>query len=472
MNGPSEAHTSPKEDARSMTFRAFNSSREQGTNEADAEHAAPEGMASSLLPSSRYRLVPQDSRRVAREIVRRAGDYLAYATLLTMLIVIPNVIYHALMNHKLDLAAYKSAQVMVIGTVILSIRLVYLHLTHWYMPDVQKYVVRILWMVPLYAVQSFLSLRFHEARIYIDTIRDLYEAYVISSFVYYLIELLGGQDALVGILMQKRDTGLGRHPFPLSLIMNEWDMGIEFMLQCKHGVLQYVVYKIPATFITFFCESIGIYGEGKFDWKVAYPYLCFFQNISVMYALYCLIKLYSAIHDELSQPINWRPLGKFLCIKGVVFFTWWQGVIIFYIKAHGFIENIGSWSSEDVANGLIDYCVVVEMIGFAIAHSYTFTYKEYLPSNIPLQVDDDVSDDHAPGNGYSRSHYRPPATLPQPMKFTDAFWSSTVPNETIEDIQRLRSGVDGALYEALRPQEISLQEMTDQDPQSNKSTFV
>ena len=37
--------------------------------------------------------------------------------------------------------------------------------------------VRILWMVPLYAVQSYLSLQFHKIRIYIDTIRDLYEAY-------------------------------------------------------------------------------------------------------------------------------------------------------------------------------------------------------------------------------------------------------------------------------------------------------
>ncbi len=57
------------------------------------------------------------------------------------------------------------------------------------MPAVQKYVVRILWMVPLYALQSYLSLRYHRARIYIDTVRDFYEAYVIASFVCYVMEL-------------------------------------------------------------------------------------------------------------------------------------------------------------------------------------------------------------------------------------------------------------------------------------------
>jgi hypothetical protein len=183
----------------------------------------------------------QESLQAARQMVRRMGNYLAYITLLGMLVLIPIVTYHALLDKHVDVAAFDSAGVMVCGTLILSFRLIYLHLTHWYMPDVQKYVVRILWMVPIYAVQSWLSLRFHNMRIYIDSVRDLYEAYVIASFVYYLMELLGGQEALVNILEQKRGTRLGHHAFPLSLILEPWELGVEFMLQCKHGVLQYVV---------------------------------------------------------------------------------------------------------------------------------------------------------------------------------------------------------------------------------------
>jgi len=358
------------------------------------------------------------------------------------------------------------------------------------MPAVQKYVVRILWMVPLYALQSYLSLRYHRARIYIDTVRDFYEAYVIASFVYYLMELLGGQDALVELLRHK-DPSIGQHSFPLSLILEPWELGLEFMLQCKHGVLQYVLFKTIATLLTFLCEWAGVYGEGKFDWFVAYPYLCFFQNLSVMYALYCLVMLYHAVEAELRYPINWRPLGKFVCVKGIVFFCWWQGVVIFYLRAHGIIEDLGSWTSEEVANGLIDYCVVIEMVGFAIAHSYTFTYEDYLPGNLPMNTNAasamttttstatttsaslavvstepllsprsslDVANDHQPDEASSASSsrfggrgrrphtssaaaaalpYRPPATLPQPMKFKDAFWSSTLPKETIQDLQKL-----------------------------------
>jgi hypothetical protein len=476
-------------------------------------------------------------------LIRKIGNLLAAMTFLAMLIGIPLVTYDALQNRRVDLAAVDSAAVMVLGTVILSTRLVYLHLTHWYMPDVQKYVVRILWMVPLYAIQSWLSLRFHHVRIYFDTARDLYEAYVIASFLYYLIELLGGQDHLVQMLQAKQvhdqqHHHLGQHVFPLNLVLQPWEMGMEFMMQCKHGVLQYVVLKAVSTFVIFACESLGLYGEGEFEWNRAYPYLSFILNVSVMYALYCLVKLFHAVNDELRYPRDWHPLGKFLAVKGVVFFTWWQGIIIFYLRAHGIIRNVGSWTGEEVANGLIDYCICIEMVLFAIGHYYVFTWKEYLPtSQLPPtsqqqqqetaarsqqnnrhQLDDVIVDENdlealllqshhyspnnsalsarAGGRRMTEQHakqeprrhaaaaaaasasaigsandatgsdtnnnkppYKPPTVLSHPMKFRDALWSSTVPQETLHDIRRLRKGVDTVIQQTQAPGAIGLIDM-------------
>lgn len=429
--------------------------------------------------------------------MRRIGTHVASATLMAMLLLVPAIIYRALSDRKLDIAAWHSALVMVVGTLILSARLIYLHFTHWYMPGVQKYVIRIILMVPIYAVQSWLSLRFHHARIYIDTIRDLYEAFVIASFVYYLIELLGGEEAMVRLLRQKaRDdptlaSHISNHAFPLSLVLEPWELGVEFMLQCKHGVLQYVVAKAGFTILTYIFQSLGMYGEGHFLWTSPYPYLAFFMNISVMYALYSLVKLFHAVQDELRYPINWHPLGKFLCVKGVVFFTWWQGVLIFYLKAHGVIDDVGSWTGDEVANGLIDYCICVEMVMFAIAHSFTFTYTEYLPSTVEnaivgyeqvqqQQLNRTNSDtiENINGNaaqGFATDSqepsYHPPEMLSRPMKFKDAFWSSTVPSETLHDIRRLQNGVNHAASHVADAGNISLQGVASSTDEAHHEPF-
>lgn len=121
-------------------------------------------------------------------------------------------------------------------------------------------------MVPLYSVQSWLSLRFHgPARVYIDTLRDLYEAFVIQSFVYYLIELMGGEERLAELLARKEDR-LGGHGVVMGKVfrMERWRMGKEFLFKVKHGVLQYVVVKTILTLLTTFVFlPSGWYGEGE-----------------------------------------------------------------------------------------------------------------------------------------------------------------------------------------------------------------
>jgi hypothetical protein len=57
-----------------------------------------------------------------------------------------------------------------------------MHLEFYNRPRLQIRVVRILWMVPIYAVDAWMSLRFKDAAFYIDPIRECYEAFVIYNF--------------------------------------------------------------------------------------------------------------------------------------------------------------------------------------------------------------------------------------------------------------------------------------------------
>lgn len=241
----------------------------------------------------------------------------------------------------------------VLLTIPISVRLIVNHLTHYNAPNIQKYVVRIVWMIPIYSIESWLALRFTSAAIYIETIRECYEAYVIFCFFYFLITVLGDEQQLILKLKQK-PAEFGRHSWPISMFISPWAMGNEIYQKCKFGVFQYVLIKNIIAILVCVLASKGQYFEGRFRFDEFYLYQCLINNASQLWALYCLVLFYFATKEELAP---WRPVGKFLCVKTVVFFTWWQG-IIFDILAPP-LNRIGTaeqedrqWTNYEVSKGL------------------------------------------------------------------------------------------------------------------------
>ncbi|XP_027131526.1 transmembrane protein 184C-like, partial [Larimichthys crocea] len=144
------------------------------------------------------------------------------------------------------------------------------------------------------------------------------------------------------------------------------------------GVLQYTVVRPVTTVIALICQLCGVYDEANFSFRNAWSYLVIINNISQLFAMYCLVLLYRSLKEELT-PI--RPVGKFLCVKLVVFVSFWQAVLIAFLVKVGVISDKHTWdwdSVEAVATGLQDFIICIEMFLAAIAHHYTFTYKPYV----------------------------------------------------------------------------------------------
>ncbi|KAL4703312.1 hypothetical protein ACJJTC_006675 [Scirpophaga incertulas] len=301
--------------------------------------------------------------------------------LILIAVFVPLVIAHSI-NNKFNEneAAVLIGGIFVLLAVPISVWQITQHVIYYTKPILQKHIIRILWMVPIYALNAWIGLEFPEQSIYVDSLRECYEAYVIYNFMKYLLNYLNDGHDLEAVLETKSQV---HHIFPLCCL-TPWEMGREFVHNCKHGILQYTVVRPITTVISMICELCGVYGESDFSPKVAFPYMVAINNFSQFVAMYCLVLFYKANRAEL-KPM--KPIGKFLCIKAVVFFSFFQGVIINILVYCGVISTIfdinDSGEVKIISSKLQDFLICIEMFLAAIAHHYSFSYKPFMsPENL------------------------------------------------------------------------------------------
>ncbi|UYV64424.1 TMEM184C [Cordylochernes scorpioides] len=255
------------------------------------------------------------------------------------------------------------------------------HMVHYTRPHLQKFIIRILWMVPIYSLNAWLALIFPETGIYLDTLRECYEAYVIYNFMAFLLNFLYFEADMTTTELRSQHS----HFFPFCCL-SPCDGGSDFIETCKHGALQYTVIRPLTTVIALMCELGGVYGEGKFSLSVAYPYILVVNNLSQFVAMYSLAMFYTAYRKVL-DPM--KPLSKFLCIKAVVFFSFFQSCIISIMVYYGVIQTSFASQEQDVAQigrSIQDFLICMEMLLAALAHFFAFSHKPYVDRTAP-QVD-------------------------------------------------------------------------------------
>ncbi|KAK3043803.1 hypothetical protein RJ639_000502 [Escallonia herrerae] len=277
-----------------------------------------------------------------------------------------------------------SASIFVLVALVLSMYLIFEHLAAYNQPEEQKFLIGLILMVPVYALESFLSLLDSDAAFNYEIIRDCYEAFALYCFERYLIACLGGEhgtiqfmesqsliNSSIPLLEESYAYGVVEHPFPLNCFLREWHLGPDFYQAVKIGIVQYMILKLICALLAMICQYFGVYGEGRFDWGYAYPYLAVVLNFSQTWALYCLVQFYSVIKDKLA-PI--KPLAKFLVFKSIVFLTWWQGVAVAFLFSMGAFK--GSLAQE-LKTRIQDYIICIEMGIAAVVHLYVFPAVPY-----------------------------------------------------------------------------------------------
>lgn len=170
---------------------------------------------------------------------------------------------------------------------------------------------------------------------------------------------MGGEEELSTQLAGEPPLKL---PFPLGRFTVQ--LGPKFLRVIKLGILQYLIYRPLSSLAAILCQIFGVYGEGEWSFRFAYLYLQVIGgNISFSVSFYCLFTFYLATRSILRAS---KPLLKFVSIKLVVFWVFWQGLLFSILAGLGALPATAwRYSSWELALVLNNAIITVEM--FAIA---------------------------------------------------------------------------------------------------------
>ncbi|KAF7290762.1 hypothetical protein MIND_01317000 [Mycena indigotica] len=261
-------------------------------------------------------------------------------------------------------------------TLLITCYTVWQHCRNYTVPREQRQIIRILYMPPVYAIISFFSYRFFRDYTYYSLIEVAYEAITITAFLLLIIEYVAGTstDHTTKGAMARKD----KRPLPMPFCCWRYrPTKAYFMYTVKWSVLQYVIVRPLASIAGIVAEYLGVLCEARgYDPRFASVYLSIVDFISITIALYGLLLFYGLTKEELSDK---RPLAKFLCIKLIVMFTFYQTFVFSMLEGRVIHETI-YWSETNIANGLNALAICIEMVFFAIGMGWAYPATEYRTS--------------------------------------------------------------------------------------------
>ncbi|OCK98845.1 DUF300-domain-containing protein [Cenococcum geophilum 1.58] len=270
------------------------------------------------------------------------------------------------------------AGIAALAATLVTVLSVWLQTKNYRKPLLQRYVVRILLMVPIYSASSWASLISLKAAFWIGPFRDVYEAFTIYTFVQLLTNFIGGERALI-ILMHGRPPV--SHLWPLNYVLPKVDISDPHtFLAVKRGILQYTWMKPILAIATIIMKATGTYQEGYIGLSSGYFWSGLIYNISITISLYALAMFWVCMAHDLKP---FRPMPKFLSIKGIIFASYWQGFflsILVWLRA--IPDDVPGYSPDNLAASIQDALICFEMPIFAVAHWYAFSWHDYADETI------------------------------------------------------------------------------------------
>lgn len=270
-----------------------------------------------------------------------------------------------------------AAGMATIGAFHVTSKIITEHLKYWNKPREQLPIIFIVLMVPIFAVDSYVGLaEMPDWELYVtllDSVKECYEAFVIANFLRLMYSYMNVSPDPTAPLPDAIKGRVMHHSFPVSIFQGKEVIIDKSTLKTLTAFTsQFVIIRPLFSLLLCFLELTGMDTP-----PLTYLFPIVF-NISIYLAIYALLQFFHTFAEELA-PHN--PLAKFLCIKGVVFFAFWQGLIVQLLALTGVIhEGHFPYSVKQIDGAIQNFLVCFEMFFFALAFQSAFSAEAYNPA--------------------------------------------------------------------------------------------
>ncbi|KAK5944818.1 hypothetical protein PMZ80_002019 [Knufia obscura] len=287
---------------------------------------------------------------------------------------------HDFSFHKLSIAM---SAIFAIIALVISLFLMFMHTIRYSRPIEQRHILRILFMVPVYALVSFLSIVFYTHSVYYEVLRDCYEAFAIASFFSlmcaYIAPDLHHQKEYFRKIKPKgwiwpmrwfQKCAGGEHGW-----LRTPRSGLTWFNVIWVAVFQYCFVRVAMTITAVVTQYFNRYCLESLNPAFSHIWVMVIEGVAVTITMYCIIQFYVQIRADISQH---KPILKVLAIKLVIFLSFWQTILISFLTSSGAIHASNKIQTPDIKVGIPSMLLCIEMALFSIFHLWSFSYRPYV----------------------------------------------------------------------------------------------
>jgi hypothetical protein len=180
-------------------------------------------------------------------------------------------------------------------------------------------IIRMIFIIPVFAVCALLSVAFLKSSIYIQPIDTLYESFALSAFFLYLLCCI------------QEDDDERQSFFESSGQMAGYRVSTPSPILCKTNIIQktaLMVFQFPVVLLLIFIlteitEATGTYCASATKLYFASIWVSVITAVSTGAAVMSVLKFYKSMKAKVGER---KPLTKLIGFKAIVGVTWLQNV--------------------------------------------------------------------------------------------------------------------------------------------------